>query len=580
PNFFTDNENMVWHFRNMDLSDIVHLREPGFQEAAQYPYAPSSVEDALDNYYRVMELLGGICGDFIAPRATDVDRHGCTLENGKVSYAPGTVENLKALSQADLMGFTLPRKYGGLNMPHTLYCMANDMVSRADASLMNLFGLQDIAETIRAFGSEEQRQRYLPKFCSGEVTGAMVLTEPDAGSDLQSIRTRAHVSQDADGQWRINGVKRFITNGCGEVLLVMARSEEGTTDARGISLFIVEKGPDVVIQRIEDKLGIHGSPTCQIFFNNAKADLVGQRRRGLITYVMALMNGARIGIAAQGVGVAEAAYRAALAYAVSRRQFGKAIFDISPVSELLVDMKVGVETGRSLLYECGRAVDREEGLGHKLETMDRKDPAYAVTKEKLAFWRKVAAVLTPLAKFYCCEMALDVTSKNIQVHGGSGFMRDYEAERYWRDARITTIYEGTTELQGVAIQPGVMGGNIKEYLAQKAAKTYTGEPAQLHAAVRGIHADLDAAVAHLQQRGDNEYTALMAKRLSSITANTVIGYLMVDEASRSERRLLTARHFIRQAAVRSKALLEEIRLNNDTAIRDYRAMLEKDVPRE
>lgn len=578
PNFFTDNADMLWRFENMDLSEIIELREEGFRDAESCPYAPVSAEDAKDSYRRVLELMGDLCGNFIAPRATDVDREGCTLEKGAVAYAPGTQENLDALSKADLMGFTLPRKYGGLNLPHTLYCMANDMVSRADASLMNLFGLQDIAETIKAFGSEEQRQAYLPQFAAGEVTGAMVLTEPDAGSDLQAVRTRAY--QDEDGQWRLHGVKRFITNGCGDVLLVLARSEEGSKDGRGLSLFICEKGPDVVIQRIEDKLGIHGSPTCQMFFNHAKADLVGQRRRGLITYVMALMNGARLGIAAQGVGIAEAAYRAALAYAVERRQFGKAIFDIPAVSELLVDMKVAVESSRALLYETGLAVDMDEGLAHRLAGMDRKDPGFRDLRARHSSYRKLADVLTPMGKFYCCEKALEATTANIQVHGGSGFMRDYEAERYWRDARITTIYEGTTELQAVAVMAGLLGGNLNAYLDERCAREYGGELGALHKKAVRIRECLAEALAHCQQRGEPAYTDLMGKRLSSLACNAVIAFLFVEEEAKSQARLPVARRFIAQESCRSEALLAEVLSDEDTPIKTYRELLEADVPRE
>ena len=298
PNFFTDNADIRFHFDTMDLREIVALKEGDFSERQKFPYAPASYEDAVDGYRRILELVGQIAGDVVAPRAPEVDAEGAQLHDGVVTYAHGTREALQALSGADLMGFTLPRRYGGLNLPTILYTSAIEMVSRADAALMTIFGLQDIAETINSFASEDQKQRYLPKFCSGEVTGAMVLTEPDAGSDLQAVRLRAY--QEPDGQWRLNGVKRFITNGCGDVLLVLARTEEGTRDGRGLSMLLCEKGPKVVVRRIEDKLGIHGSPTCELHFKDAPAELVGQRRRGLTKYVMALMNGARIGIAAQG----------------------------------------------------------------------------------------------------------------------------------------------------------------------------------------------------------------------------------------------------------------------------------------
>ena len=577
PNFYSDNEDLVWQMRNLDLSEIIQLREPGFAEAEECPYAPTSVEDALDSYQRVLGLMGDICGNFIAPRATDVDREGCTLVDGEVVLAPGTRENLKALTDADLMGYTLPRKYGGLNLPSTMYCAANEMISRADAGLMTLFGLQDIAETIKAFADEDQKDRYLPRMASGELSGAMVLTEPDAGSDLQACRLRAY--QDENGDWRLHGVKRFISNGCGDVLLVLSRSEEGSKDGRGLSLFVCMKGPGVVIQRIEDKLGIHGSPTCQMYFDHVKCELIGQRRRGLITYVMALMNGARVSIASQGVGISEAAYRAALAYAVEREQFGKPIFDIPAVSDMLVDMKVGVETSRSLLYECARAVDMEEGLSHVVGAMDRKDPAFKDTRKRLAASRKLAGVLTPLAKYYCCETCIRIASDNIQIHGGSGFMRDYEAERYWRDARITTIYEGTTELQAVAILAGLMGGALTDYLAERAARSYEGEVAELRDKVNQIGAFLEGGLDHCRERGDSDYTSAMGKRLSDMAAYVVIGHLLLHEATQSERKLVIARRFIGQALLKARAAHDGVLADDDTGVHGYRELLAGDVPK-
>ena len=369
PNFFTDNADIQWRIRNADLSEIVRLKEGDFSEAAQYPYAPVSVEDAVEGYCRVLQLVGDVSANFIAPRANAVDREGPRLEDGKVTYARGTQEELKLLSDANLMGFTLPRKYGGLNMPKIAYVCAIEMVSRADAALMTLFGLQDIAETILLFANDAQKDRYLPKFSTGEVTGAMVLTEPDAGSDLQAVRLKATPVDEKAGKWRLDGVKRFITNGCGDVLLVLGRSEAGTRDGRGLSLFICECGPWVRVRHIEDKLGIHGSPTCELLFKDAPCELVGQRRRGLSKYVMSLMNGARIAIAAQALGIAEAAYRAALAFADQREQFGAKIMDMPPITEMLLDMKIEVENGRALLYDAAATVDLADGLDEKLAHM-------------------------------------------------------------------------------------------------------------------------------------------------------------------------------------------------------------------
>ena len=576
PNFFSDNADIQFQFKHMDLREIVGLKEGDFSESRDYPYAPANYEEAMDGYRRVLELVGEISADVIAPRAAEVDEVGAQYDHGKVTYAPGTQEAIKALTQADLMGFTLPRRYGGMNMPTVLYSSAIEMVSRGDAALMTIFGLQDIAETINAFATEEQKERYLPKFAAGEVTGAMVLTEPDAGSDLQAVRLKA--TQDGDGTWRLNGVKRFITNGCGDVLLVLARSEEGSRDGRGLSLFLCERGSDIFVRRIEDKMGIHGSPTCEMQFNNAKAELVGKRRRGLSKYVMSLMNGARIGIAAQGLGIAEAAYREALEYARDREQFGKAIFDMAQVADMLVTMKIMCETGRALLYETSRVVDLHQGYEHKVETLDRSDPGYAEAKEKAALYRKLAAILTPMSKYYCCERCITVTNLALQVLGGSGFMRDYEIERHLRDARITTIYEGTTELQVVAILAGLHGDALKEWFAGHEARNYTGEVALLAALVSQMRQRLNDALAFVKEEGDPDYTDLMGKRLSEMACNAVISSLLLEHAAAVPHKRTVAEKFIRDMAIQTSAHYQAITSGNDLVLREYKNLLAPDLP--
>ena len=575
PNFFSDNQDIQFHLENMDLREVVNLTEEGFAEAGKHPDAPANYEEAMDGYKRVLELVGDICGEVIGPNSAQVDEDGCHYEKGVVTYAEGTQENIKAMSQAELMGFTLPRRYGGLNLPTAIYSSAIEMVSRADASFMTIFGLQDIAETINSFGSDEQKDQYLPQFASGAVTGAMVLTEPDAGSDLQAVRLKAH--QDEDGTWRLNGVKRFITNGCGEVLLVLARSEDGTRDGRGLSMFICDKGPDIYIRRIEDKMGIHGSPTCEMQFNNAKGWLVGKRRRGLTKYVMSLMNGARLGIAAQGLGVAEAAYRDALAYAREREQFGKPILDMAQVADMLVNMKVACETGRSLLYMTAAVVDLYQGYEELLERIDRADPRYAEAKDKAALYRKQANILTPMSKYYCCERCLTVTTTALQVLGGSGFMRDYAIERYFRDARITTIYEGTTELQVVAILAGLHGGALAEWFEDRCHRKYSGDVALLAALASQTHQRLVDALKFVKEEGDPDYTDLMGKRLAEMTCFSVISYLLLEEATVSPHKRTVAEKYIRDAAFATSAHFQAITSGNDLVLREYKNLLASDM---
>ncbi|MBO7680793.1 MAG: acyl-CoA dehydrogenase family protein, partial [Thermoguttaceae bacterium] len=449
-NFFQDNRDIQFLFEYFDLKELAALQERQTPNG-EADYLPRGLDDVIDNYRRVLELTGEIAAETLFPNAETVDAEGNTLnENQTVTYHPLVQMNLDRLAQADLMGFTLPRKYGGLNCPVLIYTMATEIVSRADCSFMNMFGLQGIADTIYAFASDEIKDATLPRFATGEVTGAMVLTEPEAGSDLQSVRLRA--DQKEDGSWVLNGVKRFITNGCGEILLVLARSEHEIADGRGLSLFIAERDDTVKIRHLESKLGIHGSPTCEMTFTNTPCKLIGERQRGLITYVMALMNGARLGIAAQSLGVAEAASRLAREYAASREQFGAPIEKLAPVAEMISDMRIQIEAGRALAYETARVCDIENNTNRLLErAADTLDAAEAKEMKKTSRQlKKLNSMLTPMSKFYCSEMSIRVANDAIQVMGGSGYMKDYPAERYARDARITTIYEGTSQLQVVA----------------------------------------------------------------------------------------------------------------------------------
>jgi len=456
-NFFLDNEDIQFLFHHIDLAELARIQEDDFVPAADDPsgYAPQDAADAVDNYRRVLEIAGEVAGELVAPNAEQVDREGNTLnEDGTVTLHPLVQENLDRLGQADLMGFTLPRKYGGLNCPSLVYTMATEIISRADTSLMNLFGLQGIAETIYAFANDEIKDEVLPRFARGEVTGAMVLTEPDAGSDLQAVRLRAF--QDEQGNWYLNGVKRFITNGCGEILLVLARSEPEIADGRGLSLFLTERSERVKVRHLENKLGIHGSPTCELVFEDTPARLIGERQRGLITYVMAMMNGARVGIAAQSLGIAEAAYRLARTYAHTRQQFGGPIERLPAVAEMVTDMKIDIEAARALCYETARVCDHENSNLRVLEWGPELAPEEKKRRTQLSrALRRMNGMLTPMSKYYCSEMCCRVADRTIQVLGGSGYMKDYAAERYLRDARITTIYEGTSQLQIVAAVRGV-----------------------------------------------------------------------------------------------------------------------------
>ena len=524
-NFYTDNKALQYHLRHPLMKEFVALREREYTQSEKFDYAPLDFEDAMDSYERVLDIIGEVCGDIIAPNAKDVDLEGPHHENGRVRYAKGTEQNLKALNQAGLMGITLPRQYGGLNMSSIPYIMAADMVSRADAGFVNVWGLQDCAETINEFASEDQKERFLPRTCKGE-TLAMDLTEPDAGSDLQSVMLKA--TQDEDGTWRLNGVKRFITNGDGDISLVLARSEEGTRDGRGLSMFIYDKRDGgMTVRRIEDKMGIHGSPTCELVFKNAKAELCGDRKLGLIKYVMSLMNGARLGIAAQSVGVSEAAYQEAIAYARSREQFGKAIINFPAVSEMIANIKAKLDASRTLLYECTRFVDMYKSL----EAISRERTLAPEERKTMKAYNRLADAFTPLAKGMTSEFCNQNAYDCVQIHGGSGFMRDYACERIYRDARITSIYEGTTQLQVVAAIRHVTTGTYLNKIKEYATREYSEAVAPMKAKLEAMTALYEETMAKVQAVEDPEYITFHARRLVEMLGHIIMGYLLIGDAS-------------------------------------------------
>ena len=523
-NYYNDNAALKHHLHHPLMEKIVALRERDYTDAEKFDYAPVDYADAMDSYEKVLEIVGEICGGRIAENAEDVDHQGASCSNGRAYYADKTVENLDLCRKAGLMGMAMPRRFGGLNMPITPYIMAAEIVSRADIGFENLWGLQDCAETLYEFGSEEQRAKYIPRVCEGE-TMSMDLTEPDAGSDLQSVMLKA--TQKPDGTWVLNGVKRFITNGDSDIHLVLARSEEGTKDGRGLSMFIYDKrNGGVTVRRIENKMGIKGSPTCELVYKNAPAELCGSRRMGLIKYVMALMNGARLGIAAQSVGVSEIAYREAHQYALERRQFGKAIIEFPAVAEMLAIMNAKLQASRSLLYETARFVDM-----YKLyEDIARERSLTPDERAEMKHYSRLADALTPLAKGmgseYCNQNAYDC----IQIHGGSGFMKDYACERVYRDARITSIYEGTTQLQVVAAIRHVTTGTYKALIDSYVAE---GLPAEFQAqadVLAKLTADYEAAVAKVTAVGDNKYLDFMARRLVEMAGDIIMSYLLLKDA--------------------------------------------------
>lgn len=556
-NYFLDNSDLLFHFNKLDIADIVDTAEEGYRQSQQHPDAPVNYSDAMENYRKVLEMVGDLAANFIAPRASDVDHEGVSIDNGVVSYAKGTQKNLRELSQADLMGMILPRKYGGLNFPFTVYMMAVEMVSRADASLMNLFGLQDIADTVRKFGSEEQRQEFLPKFCTGEYTGAMALTEPDAGSDLQAVKLQAY--QNDRGEWFLRGVKRFITNGNGQVLLVLARSEQGTKDARGLSLFVCHSGPTLKVRRIENKLGIHGSPTCELQFTDTPAQLVGDRKFGLIKYVFDLMYRARMGVSSQALGISQAAYEEALAYAKDREQFGKHILSLPAVSNMLIEMRVTLETNRSLFYHAALCVDRKEKLEEKIDALKKEGKPFSEENIALKATTRIANLLTPMSKYILSESANRITYDALQIHGGTGYMKEFRVERLARDARITNIYEGTSQLQIVAAIGHVINDVLRDRFEDYERKEYRGGLNTLAHALKEIRQLFLSSLQFVVEKKDPAFQDVAAKDLVDLYAYLVIGYLVLDEAEIDARKVFIANRYILSSLAKAKNNSESIK---------------------
>lgn len=535
-NFFTDNADLVYHLDKMDIEEAVKILEKGYSHSEQYPGAPRNYADAKDSYRLILSTLGEIAAKYLEPRAAEADEQGVQFKDGQVTYADATQDGLELLRQAELMGALLPWEYGGLNLPGSILQMMVEIVSRADPGIMSIFGLQEISATVAEYGDDEMKERVLPRFARGEVTGAMVLTEPDAGSDLGGVQTHATYDEAAE-TWRLNGVKRFITNGNADILLVLARSEEGSTDARGLSLFEIEADETVHIRRTENKMGLHSSPTCEMEFCNTPARLVGKRRYGLIRYAMAMMNGARIAVAAQAVGIAEAAYREAYQYARKRVQFGQSIDAIPAVYRMLLSMRGEIEATRALVYEAGRWVDIKKAYDHlkargELDTEGRK---------RLKQADRLANVLTPLAKYHATEMGNRVCYQAMQVHGGTGYMREFNIERHFRDIRVTSIYEGTSQLQVVAATGPLMGHALDGLLEEWAGEDYGPELDGLKRQAGEATALLSRTIDHMKEADDRALIDYYAPDLSDLAVDVLTSWLVLRDARTGERKRELAR---------------------------------------
>ena len=526
-NYYTDHPEIEFHLNHPLMKRVVDLKERNYAEKDQFEDAPVNYEDAIENYKRLLDITGDVAANIIEPNSEDVDLEGPHLENGRMIYASKTFENLDATRKAGLWGLSMPRRYGGLNLPNAIFSMASEIIAAADAGFQNIWSLQSCIDTLYEFGSEEQRQKYIPRICAGE-TMSMDLTEPDAGSDLQRVMLKA--TQDEDGTWRLNGVKRFITNGDSDIHLVLARSEEGTKDGRGLSMFIYDKRyGGVTVRHIEHKLGIHGSPTCELVYKNAKAELCGNTRLGLIKYVMALMNGARLGIAAQSVGVEQEAYNEGLAYAKERAQFGEKIINFPAVYDMLSRMKAKLDAGRSLLYCCARYVD----IYKALEDIARDSKLTSEERQEMKKYTRLADAFTPLAKGMNSEYANQNAYDAISIHGGSGFIMEYKCQRLFRDARIFSIYEGTTQLQVVAAIRYITNGTYLNIIKEMLESEVSDDLKALKARVAKLADLYEAAINKVKEANDQAVHDFLARRLYNMTGDIVMSLLILDDATKS-----------------------------------------------
>ncbi len=557
-NYYTDHPEIEFHLNHPLMKRVVDLKERNYVEKDQFEDAPVNYEDAIENYKRLLDITGDVAANIIEPNSEDVDLEGPHLENGRMIYASKTFENLDATRKAGLWGLSMPRRYGGLNLPNAIFSMASEIIAAADAGFQNIWSLQSCIDTLYEFGSEEQRQKYIPRICAGE-TMSMDLTEPDAGSDLQRVMLKA--TQDEDGTWRLNGVKRFITNGDSDIHLVLARSEEGTKDGRGLSMFIYDKRDGgVTVRHIENKLGIHGSPTCELVYKNAKAELCGSTRLGLIKYVMALMNGARLGIAAQSVGVEQEAYNEGLAYAKERAQFGEKIINFPAVYDMLSRMKAKLDAGRSLLYCCARYVD----IYKALEDIARDTKLTPEERQEMKKYTRLADAFTPLAKGMNSEYANQNAYDAISIHGGSGFIMEYKCQRLFRDARIFSIYEGTTQLQVVAAIRYITNGTYLSIIKEMLESEVSDDLKALKERVAKLVDLYEAAINKVKEANDQAVHDFLARRLYNMTGDIVMSLLILDDATKAPEL------FAKSANVYVRMAEEEV-LGHSAYIQNFKA---------
>ncbi len=558
PNFFSDNTDLLFQFDRLDLQEAVKILENDYTFSKQYDSAPKNYQEAEENYRGALELLGDLSANFIAPRAMGVDHEGAHHENGVVHYAKGTREALDQLAQAGLMGVILPHKFGGLNFPATIYFMMIEMVSRADASLMTLFGYQDVGEAIGKFAPENIGKKFLIKYAKGEHTGSMVMTEPGAGSDLQAIKLKAY--QDDHGQWYLNGEKQFISNGCGDVLLVLARSEPNTNNIFGLSLFACHGDETVKVNRIEKKMGLHGSPTCALYFEDTPCYLVGKRRHGLI-HVLYILNLARFSVAAQALGIAEAAYYEALNYAKIREQFGKLIYNIPSVANLLIDMRMTIECDRSLLYASSQWLDLRNKLEERIDELKAEGKVYDIEKEKFDQAAKFVDMLSPLTKYIITENANRICYDAQQVHGGMGYMKDMNIERLVRDVRITTIYEGTSQIQILGAAKGVFADVLGDFFKERENREYYKEFEKPLSQLKQLRKIFNACNDLVKNHDDSLFREAATKELVDMYGALYTGYVVLDEAQENDRKKIILQRFVTKSL--AKAHKSQVAISQD-----------------
>jgi alkylation response protein AidB-like acyl-CoA dehydrogenase len=576
-NFFATNKDLLFTFDHVvPWNDIV----PVIDEKLTDPAGPATTEEAVDLYREALTLVGEYAGNEIAGRAREVDEAGAWHRDGAIGVPEPLRRNLEGLKGLGVAGLSVPREYGGESFPFTVSSMVLEMISRACASTMVQYAFfLSPATMLLRFAPDDLKREYVPKLAAGEISGSVAMTEPQAGSDVGRVATTA---RQVDGEWRVSGRKQFITNGSGDICIVLARSDEGSMGLDGLSLFLVERQREdhgsivdnYVVERAENKICITASVTCGLAFDDSRAELLGKLGEGW-REILTFMNESRVAVGVQGIGTAQAALEEAKTYATERVQMGKPIREHPLVADMLLDMEATVAGLRALAYEATAVYDLTEGMQREANRLPEGEPRRTALERSTRKRGRYLRELTPLVKWYGAEEVIRVCRMAMQIYGGYGVVKDYDVERIMRDSLILPIYEGTSQIQSLmatkdllkaalAHPATLVGGTLSPSLA---AASFPGELGKLYRRARSdLNASIRTLLYDLIKRGggqglagmiqgkpaikeqDTQYILLHAERLTAMLAHLHAARLLGEQAQRFPERLLVAERAMRRAA--------------------------------